>query len=145
MKVRFKGSSAHRRELTKADFQNVGVEDQGKVVFATRHANLVLNPKRYPPADQEQEVSDAAGKYLVENDDFEEVKEESTPEEESANADSKANTDADADADADSDTAEAELGVDPENAGGRTTDDTPDVPGTSTTRAARGGSSTRRS
>ena len=75
MRIRYKGTSAHRRVISKADFENVGVKDQDDVTFATAIANDRLNPVRFPPADQEQDVSDSAGKYLTENDDFEVVSE----------------------------------------------------------------------
>lgn len=64
MKVRYKGSDAHRRIIGKTDFERIGVTDQDGVIFG-----VLGNPSE--PA--ELELSEAAGQWLVANDDFEAV------------------------------------------------------------------------
>lgn len=71
--VRYTGT-AGVREISSNDFKSVGVEDQN--LIRVRGANLMDEQLRRE-IDDTVEVSEAAAKYLIENEDFELV--EKTP------------------------------------------------------------------
>lgn len=64
-RVQYKGSS-HYREFTKADWTGVGVEDQNKVVF-DRDSRGGDGAHSGASLSQVHELSEAAAKYLLEN------------------------------------------------------------------------------
>lgn len=86
MKIKYKGSDAHRRIIQKRHFEAIGVTDQGDVIFGVQGK---------PEEPAVQEVSDSAGKWLVANDDFEAVS-DSQPEPVEANEATEAEDSTDA-------------------------------------------------
>ncbi len=76
-KLRYVGGS-HYREITKANFKSIGVEDQDKIHVAGRNAKVMLGDHKTPDT---VEVSEAAATWLLdfERGDWEVVDESNAP------------------------------------------------------------------